>query len=63
MFKCVLWCCVFSQFCQYPNLSEGIDRIGGQLSRDNECLLSGISNSGRIWRMGVGKRGLECDME
>ena len=35
---------------QYPNLSEGADRIGGQLHRDKECLFSGVTKSGRVWR-------------
>ena len=35
---------------QYPNLSEGTDHVSGQLHRDNECLFSGITKSGRVWR-------------
>ena len=35
---------------QYPNLSEGADRIGGQLHRDKECPFSGVTMSGRVWR-------------
>ena len=35
---------------QYPNLSEGADRIGGQLRGDKECPFSGVTKSGRVWR-------------
>ena len=35
---------------QYPNLSEGADRIGGQVRGDKECPISGVSKSGRVWR-------------
>ena len=35
---------------QYPNLSEGADRVGGQLRGDKECLFSGVTKSGRVWR-------------
>ena len=35
---------------QYPNLSEGADRVGGQLRGDKECPFSGVTKSGRIWR-------------
>ena len=35
---------------QYPNLSEGADRIAGQLHGDKECPFSGITKSGRVWR-------------
>ena len=35
---------------QYPNLSEGADRVGGQLRGDKECPFSGVSKSGRVWR-------------
>ena len=35
---------------QYPNLSEGADRVGGQLGGDKECLFSGVTKSGRVWR-------------
>ena len=35
---------------QYPNLSEGADRIGGQLHGDQECPFSGVTKSGRVWR-------------
>ena len=35
---------------QYPNLSEGADRVGGQLRRDKECPFSGVTKSGRVWR-------------
>ena len=35
---------------QYPNLSEGADRVGGELRRDKECPFSGVTKSGRVWR-------------
>ena len=35
---------------QYPNLSEGADRVGGQLRGDKECPFSGVTKSGRFWR-------------
>ena len=38
------------QPCQYPNLSEGADRVGGQLHGDKECPFSGVTKSGRVWR-------------
>ena len=40
---------------QYPNLSEGADRVGGQLRGDKECPFSGVTKSGRVWR-----KVLEC---
>ena len=30
-----------------PNLSEGADRVGGQLRGDKECP---VTNYGRVWR-------------
>ena len=35
---------------QYPNLSEGAVRVGGQLRGDKECPFSGVTKSGRVWR-------------
>ena len=35
---------------QYPNLSEGADRVDGQLRGDKECLFSGVTKSGRVWK-------------
>ena len=35
---------------QYPNLSKGADRVGGQLRGDKECPFSGVTISGRVWR-------------
>ena len=35
---------------QYPNLSKGADRVGGQLRGDKEWLFSGVTKSGRVWR-------------
>ena len=34
----------------YPNLSEGADRVGGQLRGDKEWPFSGVTKSGRVWR-------------
>ena len=31
-------------------LTEGADRIGGQLRGDKECPFSGVTKSGRVWR-------------
>ena len=38
------------EFDQYPNLSEGADRVDGQLREDKECPFSGITRSGRVWK-------------
>ena len=35
---------------QKLNLSEGADRVGGQLHGDKECPFSGVTKSGRVWR-------------
>ena len=35
---------------QYRNLSEGADRVGGQLRGDKECPFSGVAKFGRVWR-------------
>ena len=34
----------------YPNLSEGADRVAGQLRGDKECPFNGATKSGRVWR-------------
>ena len=39
-----------AQSFQYPNLSEGADRVGGQPRGDKECPFSGVTKSGRVWR-------------
>ena len=44
----VLGC--FPQSYQYPNLSEGADRVDGQLRGEKESLFSGVTKSGRVWR-------------
>ena len=31
-------------------LTEGADRVGGQLRVDKECPFSGVTKSGRVWR-------------
>ena len=30
--------------------AEGADRVAGQLRGDKECLISGVTKSGRVWR-------------
>ena len=35
---------------QYPNLSEGTDRVGGQLRGNRECPFSDVTKSDRVWR-------------
>ena len=40
----------FHSLNQYPNHSEGDDRVGGEQRGDKECLFSGVTNSGRVWR-------------
>ena len=32
------------------NLSEGADRVAGQMRGDKECPFSGVTKSGRVWR-------------
>ena len=45
---------------QYPNLSEGADRVGGQLRGDKEYPFSGVTKSSSL-EEGAGKRCSECD--
>ena len=45
------WALGCFQSYQYPNLSEGADRVGGQLRGDKECPFRGVTKSGRVWRM------------
>ena len=40
----------FHSLNQYPNLSEGAVRVGGELRGDKERPFSGVTNSGRVWR-------------
>ena len=35
---------------QYSNLSEGANRVGGQLRGNKGCPFSGVTKSGRVWR-------------
>ena len=44
------WALGCFQSYQYPNLSEGAGRVGGQLRGDKECPFSGVTKSGRVWR-------------
>ena len=39
-----------SQSYQYPNFSETVDRVGGQLCGNKECPFSGVTTSGRVWK-------------
>ena len=39
-----------SEWDKYLNLSEGADRVGGQLHGDKECPISDVTKSGRVWR-------------
>ena len=49
MFTCVLGRWVASTVTyEYPNLSEGAERVGGQLRGDEECLFGGVTSCGRI---------------
>ena len=43
-----LW--LLPQSYRYPDLSEGADRVGGQLHRGKECPFSDVTSSGRVWR-------------
>ena len=47
MFTCVLWRWVASTVIL---VSEGADRVGGQLRGNKECPFSGVTKSGRVWR-------------
>ena len=47
MFMCAR---LFPQSCQYSNLSEGTDSVGGQLCGDKEFSFSGITKSSTVWR-------------
>ena len=44
------WALGCFQSYEYPSLSEGADRVGGQLRGDKECPFSGVTKSGRAWR-------------
>ena len=45
-----LGCFIVTVILIYPNLSEGADRVAGQLRGDKECPFSGVTKSGRVWR-------------
>ena len=47
----------------WVNLSEDADSVGGQLHGDKECRFSGVTNSGRVWVKGAGKRCSGCSGE
>ena len=42
--------CFYSHISTQLNLSEGADRVAGQLRGDKECPFSGVTKSGRVWR-------------
>ena len=50
MFTWVLGTMLLPQSYQYLNLSEGADRVGGQLRGDKEYPFSGVTKSVRVWR-------------
>ena len=50
MFTCVLGRWAASTVILVPNLSEGADRVGGQLRGDKECPFNDVTKSGRVWR-------------
>ena len=45
-----------SYYMQNPNLSEGADSISGQLHRNKECPITGITKSGSLEEDDVGKQ-------
>ena len=42
--------CFYNHISTQLNLSEGADRVAGQLRGDKECPFSGVTKSGRVWR-------------
>ena len=46
---CALGC--FYSLISNPDLLEGTDRVGEQLRGDKECPFSGVTKSGRVWKM------------
>ena len=50
MFTWVLGGYVASTVLLVLKLSEGTDKISGQLHGDKECPFSGVTKSGRVWR-------------
>ena len=51
---------VLPQLYQYPNLSEGVDRVAGQLRGDKECPFNGVTKSDRVWRKVPESGAREC---
>ena len=49
---CLMFTCtrLLPQTYWYPKLSEGADRVAGQLHGHKECPFSGVTKSGRVWR-------------
>ena len=41
---------VLGCFYSHISMTEGADRVGGQLRGDKECPFSGVTKSGRVWR-------------
>ena len=52
MYTCVLGrhTLLLPQSCQYPNLLVDASSVGGQGRGDKECLFSGVTSFGRVWR-------------
>ena len=44
-----------------PTISEGADRVAGQLRGDKECPFSGVTKSGRVWRKVPESDARECE--
>ena len=42
--------CFYSYNYYYRHLSEGADRVAGQVRGDKEYPFSGVTKSGRVWR-------------
>ena len=50
----------FHSLISTKTLSEGADRVAGQLRGDKECPFCGVTKSGRVLEEGAGKRCSEC---
>ena len=50
MLRACLGARLLPQSYQYPTLSEGDDRVGGQIRGDKDCPFSGVTKSGKVWR-------------
>ena len=61
MFTACFGARLFLQSYQYPNLSEGADRVAGQLRGDKEYLFQWRNQIWQSVEEGAGKRCSECD--